>query len=119
MTPTHIVIDRTHARRPWHFRGAFYNFADACLTAERLGDITDGSPVEYQILRWRDWSVATEGMSQSRRTSRPLIETEPGRVWPHPERLCALGDLPSDHAECPGGCDVCWELHDDIYGDDA
>ena len=68
--PTHILIDRTHARRAWHFRGAFYNFADACLTAARLGDISYGAPVEYQVLRWRDWSVATEGMSQSSRTAR-------------------------------------------------
>ena len=68
--PTHIVIDRTNARRAWEFRGAFYNFADACLTAARLGDISHGAPVEYQILRWRAWSVATEGLSQSRRTSR-------------------------------------------------
>jgi hypothetical protein len=68
--PTHILIDRTNALSGWNFRGAFYNFADVCLTASRLAHITDGAPVEYQILRWRDWSIAAKGMSQSSRTAR-------------------------------------------------
>ncbi len=68
--PTHIVIDRSSARRAWDFRGAFYNIADALLTAERLSDISYGAPVEYQILRWKDWTIAVEGMSQSIRTAR-------------------------------------------------
>lgn len=68
--PTHILIDRSSARSPWDFRGAFYNYADALLTAARLGDISYGEPVEYQILRWRDWTIAREGMSQSIRTAR-------------------------------------------------
>ncbi len=68
--PTHILIDRFHKLAEWKFRGAFYNFADVCLTADRLAHITDGTPVEYQVLRWRDWTIAAEGMSQSRRTDR-------------------------------------------------
>jgi len=68
--PTHILVDRSSVRRAWDFRGAFYNIADALLTAARLGDISYGDPVEYQILRWKDWTIAAEGMSQSIRTAR-------------------------------------------------
>jgi len=68
--PTHILIDRISNLSDWSFRGAFWNFADVCLTASKLARNYDGAPVEYQILRWRDWTIAAEGMSQSRRTDR-------------------------------------------------
>lgn len=64
--PTYILVDRINDIAEWHFRGAFYTFPDACLTAARLHRLFDGAPVEYQVLRWEDWTVADYGMTRPR-----------------------------------------------------
>jgi hypothetical protein len=72
----------------------------------------------WPVLFERDEWFNAEGSWRLDVTHWTMLPGEPSntnaaRVWPHVERLCALGDHRDDEESCPGGCDVCWELHDD------